>query len=262
MEKRLFIGMEVKAPWPEQWPEGRVLLEKDRHLTLAFLGEVSLEKLLPLLNDFPKPSFEMGIGGVFDRPLFLPHRMARVAAWRIQFLEKEEQFLSFQKNLSIWLKGNEFPVKEKGEFLPHVTIARAPFKKEEWKKSFESIPLYLKNIHLYESLGSSKYEILWSCPTRVPFEEIEHTADIAFLVTGCDLSQLYLHAQLALSFHFPPFISFFDLKEVHSWEEIVSGLNERIFLADAKIGCPFKAVSFHGAIERREFLEWEMIVDV
>ncbi len=41
-EKRLFFGAEVSAPWPKELPQGRVLEEKARHLTLAFLGETRL----------------------------------------------------------------------------------------------------------------------------------------------------------------------------------------------------------------------------
>lgn len=261
--KRLFIGMEVVAPWPEDLPEGRILREEDRHLTLAFLGETDASHLLSFLNSFPKPAFPMGIGAIFDRPLFLPQRDPHVAAWHIRFLEEEESFLAFQKNLTAWLKeGGLTPKEKKGDFLAHVTVARSPFVVHEWKETFQKLPLYLKDIHLCESLGHSKYQILWKYERVAPFEEFEHTADIAFRVRGIDWAGLYLHAQLALSFHFPRLAALFDSSEVRNIEEIVTSLNEMIFRADAKWGCPFKAVSFHGEMQKREFWEWEMIVDV
>jgi len=252
--KRLFFGMQIGAPWPEELAPGRILLEEDRHMTIAFLGDVDLEKIQGMVSSFPNPSFDLGIAGIFDRPLFLPDRTPRVAAWHVQFLEQKEEFLQFQRDLVSWLN-----INEKGEFMPHVTIARSPFQISEWKNSFQKLPMYLKDIHLLESLGHSKYEIRWSFPILAPFEEIEHTADIAFRVRGKTLAQIYLHAELALSFHFPPFIRYFEEKEVRNHEEIVQALNGSIARADAEQGCPFKAVSFHGEIKEGE---WEMIVDV
>jgi 2'-5' RNA ligase len=255
--KRLFLGMEVVAPWPESLPKGRILDESDRHLTLAFLGDANLPQLQELLNSFPKPPFQIGLAGIFDKALFLRH----VAAWHIQWLEREELFLTFQKNLVNWLKSQGLHPKE-GKFLSHVTLARRPFSTPEWQKSFHPLPMYVKNIHLCESLGNSEYEVCWNFPILAPFDEIEHTADIAFLVRGENLQQLFLHAQLALCFHFPPMLTFIKNRSVANLDEIVAVLNGMILKADIELGCPFKAVSFHGELQKNQFLEWEMIVDV
>lgn len=241
---RRFFGMEVAAPWPEEFPNGRLLLEADRHLTLAFLGDEEP----PDLASFPKPAFEIGPAGIFDKPLFLPHREPRVAAWHIHWLE--EGVATYQKQLAHWLQ-----LKEE-KFLSHVTIARKPFVIHEWKEPFQKLPMYVKDICFYESLGCSHYKALWKYPLLAPFDEIEHTADIAFRVRG----DLYLHAQLALAFKYPPLIGYFHFQEMIDLEEIVSSLNVMIARADSEIGCPFKAVSFHGALTANN--EWEMIVDV
>ena len=236
---RLFFGMEVFAPWPEEFPPGRTLLEPNRHLTLAFLGETSM----PDLPSFPPPPFSIGLSGIFDKPLFLSH----VIAWHIHWLESG--LLPYQRQLAEWLG-------IKNDFLSHVTLAREPYDKHAWKESFQPLPMYVKNINLYESLGHSKYKIIWQHPIISPFEEIEHTADIAFIVRG----ELFLHAQLALAFHFPPMIRYFDERKIVNLEEIVTALNRMIARVDSEIGCPFKAVSFHGT--RNQTNEWEMIVDV
>ena len=34
--KRLFLGMEVKAPWPSKCAGGRIICETSRHITLVF----------------------------------------------------------------------------------------------------------------------------------------------------------------------------------------------------------------------------------
>lgn len=262
-DKRLFFGMEVFAPWPEELPQGRILLPQDRHLTLVFLGNANASKLQTLLPSCPKPPFEIGLAAYFDHPIFLPHSRPNVAAWQIQWLEQKELFLKFQKELVFWLKANGFSPREgKGEFLPHVTIARRPFSIREWKETFEKRPLFIRNLHLCESLGSSRYKVCWTYPILSPFEEKEHTADIAFTIRGKTIQQIHLHAQLALSFHFPPLIRYFSFPTVQNLDEIVQSLNSIIGKADQEEGAPFKAVSYHGNLGGSDILEWEMIVDV
>ena len=255
--KRLFFGMEAMAPWPEEFPPGRILGEADRHLTLAFLGNEDADRLLEMLPNFPKPPFATGLAGIFDRPVFLPPRVRRTASWHLDLLEEKESFFHYQKRLAAWLKDAGFALKGKNEFLTHVTIARKPFDEKTWKESFQKRPVFLNSIHLYESSG--KYKILWSYPLPAPFDPIEHTADLAFRIRGKDLSQIYLHAQLAMSFYFPQFIRYFDSDPVEDLDQIVASLNAMIAKADRREGCPFKAVSFHGKVKEGE---WEMIVDV
>lgn len=236
---RLFFGMEIVSPWPEHLPDGRIIETENRHLTLAFLGETNT----PDLDSFPKPSFSTGIGGIFNEPIFLKN----VVAWHVNWFGDE--VVEYQKTVA-----KHFHLSEK--FLSHVTMSRKPYNVEDWKKSFQPLPMYAKNIHLYESLGYSKYKVLWTHPILPPFEDIEHTADLAFLVRR----EHYLNAQLALAFHFPLLLRYYDDRKIESLDEIVSALNLLIARADGEIGCPFKAVSFHGTDEDKD--EWEMVVDV
>lgn len=261
--KRLFFGFEIASPWPDEMPPGRILLEKDRHLTVAFLGNADLSELLDGLAGFPALPFRIGLSGIFDRPIFLPSSFPRVAAWGIKWLEGENLFNQFQKDLIAWLKKMGLHPKEHaGELFSHVTMARNPSALDKWKESFEKRPLFIRSLHLCESLGSSHYQVRWKHPLLSPFDEKEHTADIAFTVRGTSLQNLYLHAQLALSFHFPQLLDYFSFEKVLSFDKIVEGLNRIIGKADEKIGSPFKAVSYHGSLKGEEILEWEMIVDV
>lgn len=263
-KRRLFFGIEITAPWPEDYPQGRLINEGQRHMTLAFLGNVDEEKITALLPSIPKPSYSIGALGCFDSCLFLPQRNPHVVAWHVDWLEKKEKLLTYQKDLALWLKGNGFALEDR-PFLPHVTVCRSPFFPREWKKAFHTLPCMGTNLHLYESLGNSTYVPYWSYPILPPFKEISHTADIAFAVYGYSLEELCRHAEFALAFRFPPILNYLSNEEaVSSIEDIVIALNSIIARVDGEVGCPLKAVSFHGQIEETTegLLKWEMIVDV
>lgn len=255
MEKRvrLFLGFEVEAPWPKDFGKGRLTEEKNRHLTFLFLGQREPEKVIEALLQ-PPPFFALGL---FDKCLFLPARSPHVVAWHAEFLEGKETLLRYRKDLI-----SQFQEEER-EFLPHVTLARDPREIGHWKKSFQQLPFFCKALHLYESLGNSRYQILWSAPLLFPFKEISHTADVAFQIYGHSLQDLHLHAEMALSFLYPELLSFFSEITPRSLDELIISLNEMVTKADSAVGCPFKAVSFHGDLkEEKKLLSWEMIVDV
>lgn len=262
--KRLFFALEVTAPWPEELPAGRRLVEGQRHMTVAFLGQCHFSTLQALLPHIPLPPFQVGLAGFFDRCLFLPERHPRVVAWHVQWLEQNEALIQYQKELVEWLQRANFHVDAHKEFLPHVTLARAPFNPHPWKKSFKKLPLLTKRLALYESVGGLRYVPIWSHDFFAPFLEVEHTADLAFEIFGENLVQLQLHALLALSFKCPELLLALEkLSPPQHLEELIFQLNQIVSHIDSKIGCSFKAVSYHGTVEReKEILKWEMIVDV
>lgn len=261
--KRLFFGAAVSGPWPEALPSGRVLDAINRHMTLAFLGATSFSKLQAVLSSFPPPDFQVGDVGVFDKQLFLPSKRPRVVAWHAKLLG-QANILNFQKELAAWLKVQGYEL-ERRAFLPHVTIARSPFAVSHWKKSFEPLALKITGIHLYESVGNLAYESRWRHDFTDPIEEIPHTADRAFRVCAQSMAQLHINAQVALSFVFPPIIDYFSPQmRFESLDDIIVDLNHVIARADKELGCPIKAVSFHGQIQKLHLgvLSWEMIIDV
>ncbi len=266
-KKRLFFALEAHALWPSKLPNGRILEEKTRHLTLSFLGWVKEpSKLIEKLNFFPIPPFKVGLAGCFDKCLFLPQGHPRIVAWNVKWLENPAFLEIFQKELESWLQQQGFhPDKRHDEFLPHVTIGRAPFDPHHWKRSFIPLPMFIKDLHLYESLGHLQYEPRWTWPLMPPFEEFDHTADIAFQVHAETLDQLQIHAFMALAFKCPELLEFAPLlKSPGKQEDIVANLNQIVAQGDLKTGCPFKAVSYHGEIYEKAdgTLTWEMIVDV
>jgi 2'-5' RNA ligase len=263
-EKRLFFGAAVSAPWSKTLPEGRIIHEESRHITLAFLGQISFPEFKPVLSSFPLPTFHFGPIGKCDKILFIPERHPRCAALHVEWLEKNEPLNNYYQSIRKWMQEKNLAIDKHNELLSHITLARWPFDRNDWKEAFQELPVIITGIHLYESVGNLTYKPLWSHPLVFPFDEIDHTADIAFHIKAEDMKQLHLHAQFALSFKFPPFISYISKELSDSLDEIIIDLNETIAKADAEIGCPFKAVSFHGNIEKDEnnILHWEMIVDV
>lgn len=259
--KRLFFGFSVHAPWPQDTPAGRVIEEKGRHITLAFLGNTAHEPLEKAFSDFPKQKNLIGPVGKTDSLLFLPKQSPRVVAEHVKWLSDEKYLEKIHQELLNWLE-NLGHKTDKRPFLPHITVARAPFDKEKWEESFHPLPLWVSGIHLYESSGNLQYNSLWQDSFLPPFEEFEHMADIAFHIRGKSLKDLYLHGAIALSFKFPPFIGFLQDREFTSIDQVIQGLNQMVSQCDLEIGCPFKAVSYHGKQDEQEILTWEMIVDV
>ncbi len=262
--KRLFFAIEVQAPWPAKLPLGRHLQEHQRHLTLAFLGNIPYAPLQALLPHLPQPPLKVGLTGYFDACLMLPPRHPNVVAWRAHWHEADNVLVHFQKEFSAWLTQQGYKLDQR-EWLPHATLARRPFDPHAWKKTFEPLPFYTKALHLYESTGQLNYEPLWSYPFQEPFEEIEHTADMAFIVRGHSLEELYHNAFTALAFKDPALLAFFEAQlTLTSLDDVIIALNSLVGRADGVIGCPLKAISFHGEVAQLEdaILQWEMIVDV
>ncbi len=244
------------------YPKGHLIAPASRHLTLAFLGNVSLSKLESLLPEFPRPVFKIGPVGFFDQCLMLPEQHPHVVAWHVQWHEAA-LFNEFQSTLQNWLRDRNYPI-DKRPLLPHVSIARTPFEKKEWLDSFIPLPLVAQSIHLYESMGDLVYRPVWSYPLLSPFVELSHTADIAFLIQAESPSGIHLHAQTALAFKFPSLLRYLDQNPLKTdLNDIVISLNSLITRCDSEIGCPIKAVSFHGDMREQEgIFTWEMIIDV
>lgn len=259
-KKRLFFAFDIDAPWPSSLPNGRIIEEKERHLTLIFLGDTDYEKFQIIFNNFPTPDFKLGFSAQFDGCFFSKH----VAAWTIDEIDKKHPISLYYGTCINWLRVNGIQPPVNHDFTPHVTIARSPFCEKDWRDAFKPLPVVVKDLHLFESLGNSKYSSLWRYKILSPFENLDHTADIAYLVRGENLDVLYKNAQAALVHFFPLSLPFWNKNpKAGSLDDIIIGLNETISVIDRKINSPFKAVSFHSKIDKiNGLLEWEMIVDV
>lgn len=263
-KKRLFFGVEVHGLWPSALPKGRYLDEAHRHLTLAFLGDIPYEAFHKIADQIPPPPMRVGSVGYFNECLVLPPRHPHVVAWQTHWWDGNPQLHDYQSSLSKWLSSHHYEMDER-PWKPHVTICRSPFNPKEWLKAFKPLPFYSSSIHLYESKGNLSYVPIKSFSILPPFEEIEHTADMAFLVRGENVREIYHHAFGALTFKVPELMDFYASGyPVDSLDDVIMLLNSSICKADAAVGCPLKAVSFHGQISvlPDSLLQWEMIVDV
>lgn len=260
MKKRAFFAFDLTAPWPDAYPKGRLITPENRHLTLAFLGDVDPKAL----RSPPLPELTLGLVGKFDQCLFFPKHSPRVVAWNVSWLEPSDPFDAYVDTLATWLRARGLLPDQKHPFHPHVTLARGDFDPKEWRRAFTPIPFMLTHLRLYESLGQSNYAPLWTHPLTPPIEDLDHTGDIGFLIRGTSYAQLYLHGAAALAFAFPQILSYLDTTATpNSLHEGIILLNDAVSAADGAIGCPFKAVSFHGEAKQEGTLyQWEMVIDV
>ncbi len=264
MKKRLFFGFDVKSTWIEKDFPGKIIPMDQRHITLAYLGDSDFSLLETKLESLCLPSFLVGKTGYFDKCLFLPEKQPHAVAYHVQWLDGEE-VAGYQKSLVQMLNKNGFWVMNgTKQFLPHVTVCRHPKNTQSWEKAFRKLPMMFTRLHLYESLGNSQYKSLWNRSFYPPFEEIDHTGDLAFLVHGASFTEIFANAQIALAFEYSYMLDFYMKKNCSSIEEVMINLNELIRQVDIHRSCPFKAVSLHGKVEKdeRDLLHWEMIVDV
>ncbi|NGX34607.1 MAG: RNA 2',3'-cyclic phosphodiesterase [Candidatus Anoxychlamydiales bacterium] len=264
--KRVFFGFEVFSNWLQTPDEKKVISENNRHITLLFLGENKILDIEFFLNNIPLLDLKTAPVGFFDEILFLPKNHPRLIAYKANFMDKEKRIQKFQKNIFDFFKNKNFEIKQnKDNFLPHITVCRNEFNIDEWKKSFEPFAFYVKSFNLFESLGNSEYKNLWKKEFIKPFEEIPHTADIAFEIKGETFLDLLHSAFIALSFKENKFLKYYkELKNVISIDDVIINLNELVTKAEIDgIHMPFKAISFHSDIKREDnILSWEMIVDV
>lgn len=266
-QKRVFFGFEAQAPWPEKFPVGRLLDPLQRHMTVAFLGNIHYHDLEQIFDSLPKPDFTLGFAGYFDECLLLPPRHPHVVAWHVRFAEQTVQTLNaFYEQFTAALKSAQLlPEREDRPWLPHVTLCRSPFDPHHWKKQFTPLPVIFTRFNLYESIGELKYPTLWSQELLPSFEEISHTADIAFAIRGRNVNEIYQHALTALAFKHPPLVKYLALEgPVETLDDVIIKLNEVVALSDEESGCSFKAVSYHGELiqDQNGIYTWEMIVDV
>lgn len=256
--KRLFFGLEVLAPWSDHLPKARIVAPEFRHITLAFLGSQSFSELERILPHLPAPLLNIGTAAQLSHTLFLSNVVSYGVKWYTHYNRVE----ALKESLDHWLKSEGYSVDER-PFLPHVTMGREPFDKKEWEENFTPLPMITKSVHLYESSGNLHYQSLWEYPILPPFEEMEHTADIAFRIRGEDLNEIYLNAATALAFHCPALVRYITPLALESLDDVIIELNRLIARVDVIEGVPFKAVSFHGSLQEvDDFKVWEMIVDV
>ncbi len=263
-ETRLFFGFEVEAPWRKKQPNARLIKPIYRHMTLAFLPKASLDELKRLQGEFPLPQLPYGPCGLLDELIFLPPKRPRVVAAHPKLFHSYTHVAHYQEILTQWLIDHGFsPAHPDRPWLPHVTIGRAPFDPKAWREDFLPLPFISRHMILYQSLGHSTYEKLWKHKLTPPFEEIHHTADIAYRVRAKSYPELFLNALAALAFRAPSLVTYRVDEKINGLIDVVQLLNRLITQMDIKEGCPLKSVSHQGEVEESEGqLVWEMVCAV
>lgn len=247
-QKNVFFGLQALLPaWVKGLPKGRIVPANSRHMLLAFLGKVS-EELFASLAIKLEDTQQIAATGIASRVIFTPDTVAL----DIELITGAKMVYTLADKL-----------KTGEPFYPHVTLARTPVAIHAWKQWFFPLPLIFPKLCLYSSEGELAHRSLAEKPFWLPFEQKEHTADLAVLVRGRNFSELAFHALLSLAFQAPEMLEGAFIPQVDSLVDVIAFLNQRIFSLDRKFGLPFKAVTHSGhAEELNGYLTWEMIVDV
>lgn len=198
MNKRVFFGFNIITKWPKVLPKGRLLQEHERHMTVAFLGNIDYSLLEKVLMDIPKPTSPIGFSGTFNKIKFLPEKHPNVVAWHGDLGQDLEWVQDYSKVLVDWLISRGFDVRRHEEFLPHVTVARKPFMYGEWRQQFTKRIFVTSALNLYESVGGLRYVPIWSHALLPAFEQM---GENNFLVRGAVEDKLVQHAAHALAYY-------------------------------------------------------------
>jgi 2'-5' RNA ligase len=251
--KRLFFGLEPFLPALEL-PSGRLLQEKDRHLTLVFLGNKEESQLIEYLEKHFRNPLTFSPLARCDEIIFL----SSVAALKVDFLTQQPALEALKNSLT-----QAFFIEDNRRWLPHITLCKEPMDQRAWKELNFDIPCVFKAFHLYESLGHSTYKSLWSSPIPSIFQEITHTADYAFKIYGYSFMDLFVHAAFAICITFPMIFTLPQPRECSRLDDVIDHLNAWISQVDIIKGSPIKAVSYHAHLNNfNGVFVWEMILDV
>lgn len=143
---RLFIALDLEKDNLEPLKEklknvkGRFVSDNNFHLTLAFLGDVSISRIDELKNIIN--SINLHLNELKSTKVSTFHKNVIV----INF-EKNKELMNYQKKLTNLLKQNNFYFDDK-PYIPHLTLIRNSneFINFEYQKVFK-----IKGIHLFSS---------------------------------------------------------------------------------------------------------------
>ncbi|MCX6112793.1 MAG: hypothetical protein NTY22_05875 [Proteobacteria bacterium] len=160
--RRLFWGFEITAQWPQFPRDGRQILPKDRHATIAFLGNVDYDMLKPFINNY-EPEINIQPSGIFNRLILLPNEKKSRIISLGGHINNLDMCMTEVNRIKKGMSMLGFKIDER-DWLFHVTIARKPFNIKLWKGLNILIPFRLSGICLYQSIQSLIYEKLHTFP--------------------------------------------------------------------------------------------------
>lgn len=201
--KRIFLALKIKAPWRKNGSGKKVIKEELRHLTMAFLGQTSVDLLQNFLQDHTDDfQFQLPIFGYFSKLLLLPPFKARVFALNPIFLEHSPAIFAFQKKIETLFLENGFIPDQPKPWLPHVSLVRSPFNYYSWKNTFNEFPFYAETFCVYESLGNLQYREIKSFKLPCPFRVTTQLNECTIYAESSHESSLNLLLFLGFCLHF------------------------------------------------------------
>lgn len=159
MLHRIFIAIELPeniqktlAKFHRNWPElpAKWVKEQNLHITLQFLGGVSPDKLVSIVQLMERVGKKnSGFAGKVNSIVYGPKKAAPRFVWAV--IEASEQIANLQKDVAQTLKTMGFKTEDKA-YNPHITLAR--IRQLEFKRlDPEEYPLIEEDISLSFSVS-------------------------------------------------------------------------------------------------------------
>ena len=203
--KRLLFAFEAYAPFPSNIDLSSNINGQKNHVTLLFFGDVSYKKIHETIRYMPKPSFKVGLAGLSTGLIQIPKRDPSLLTCNVDLLGTK-QIDFYQSQIMDYYTQYGFDFKGK-KFLKHITLGTSSIPDQELMGLLFPLPLYLKNLNLFEVRPGERFESIWTYDLLPPF--VEH--DLGhYVIHGESFQQIFINAQIALAFKNPRFTPFID----------------------------------------------------
>lgn len=251
-----FFGFEIHSPFIEVFSYNKIGEKGSPFLPFLSFEETIFQKVCALLDYVPHPFFQVGPVALLETCFLLRNRTLENLTLQIRRFGVD-LIQPYQKLLHTYFI-QEGCQPDRVPLTQSIVCKPVSFLQKS-RTNGEQFPLYLLKLHLYKRCEEERYISIWTRPLLPPFKEVKQGN---FILYGENFQQIFLHAQIALSFKFPAFTPFIDdTYQVRNLHDGGVRLLTLIYKACDVIKMPIKKAIFpdYGAKEQG-LLKWELSV--
>ena len=251
----LFFGFEVQTPFVETLLKDQMGKMQISPLPFLFFQESVCQKVDDLVCKMPEPSFRVGpIALAEAAPSISNHILGNVQLCMKRF--GADLIGPYQKLLRHYFIQEGCQMNKKN-YTKQIFWKGPSLFSQKIEDIFHPFPFYFLNFHLYKRCEKRRYVRIWTHDFLPPFKEVESGN---FILYGESFQQIFLNAQIALSFKFPAFTAFIDDKyRVRNLHDGGVRLMTLIYKVCDAIKIPIRKAIFpdHGKQEKG-LLKWDL----